>query len=76
MSKRLAGIIGCKDRTFSWHLNGFPDGNEIGSTVECRGEAHCLLYCALSSIDMQGHQTNIKNRNNVVHHQKILLHRL
>ena len=27
MSKRLlGGIIGCKDKTSSWHLNGFPDG--------------------------------------------------
>ena len=27
------GIIGCKDKTSSWHLNGFPDGSNIGSTV-------------------------------------------
>ena len=34
MSKRLGGIKGCKYKTFSWHLNGFPDdGNNIGSTV-------------------------------------------
>ena len=33
MSKRLGGIIGCKDKTSSWHLNGFPDGGNIGSTV-------------------------------------------
>ena len=36
MSKRFlvgGGIIGCKDKTFSWHLNGFPDGSNIGSTV-------------------------------------------
>ena len=26
-------IIGCKDKTCSWHLNGFPDGSNIGSTV-------------------------------------------
>ena len=26
MSKRLGGIIGCKDKTSSWHLIGFPDG--------------------------------------------------
>ena len=33
MSKRLGGIIGCKDKT-SWHLNGFPHGsNIIGSTA-------------------------------------------
>ena len=27
MLKRLNGIIGCKDKTSSWHLNGFPDGS-------------------------------------------------
>ena len=30
MSKRLiSGIIGCKDKTSSWHLNGFPDGRTL-----------------------------------------------
>ena len=24
MSNRLGGIIGCKYKTSSWHLNGFP----------------------------------------------------
>ena len=24
MSKRLGGIIGCKNKTSSWHVNGFP----------------------------------------------------
>ena len=33
MSQRLGGIQGCKYKTSSWHLNGFPDGNNIGSTV-------------------------------------------
>ena len=33
MSKRLGRIKGCKYKTSSWHLNGFPDGNNIGSTV-------------------------------------------
>ena len=33
MSKRLGGIIGCKDKTSSWYLNGLPDGSNIGSTV-------------------------------------------
>ena len=33
MSKRLGGIIGCKYKTSSWHLNGFPAGSNIGSTV-------------------------------------------
>ena len=34
MSKRLlGGIKGCKYKTSSWYLNGFPDGSNIGSTV-------------------------------------------
>ena len=33
MSKRLGGIKGYIYKTSSWHLNGFPDGNNIGSTV-------------------------------------------
>ena len=33
MSKRLGDIIGCKYKTSSWHLNGFPDDSNIGSTV-------------------------------------------
>ena len=33
MSKRLGGIKGCKYKTSSWHLNGFPFGGNIGSTV-------------------------------------------
>ena len=32
MSKRVGGVKGCKYKTSSWHLNGFPDGNNIGST--------------------------------------------
>ena len=31
--KRLGRIKGCKYKTSPWHLNGFPDGNNIGSTV-------------------------------------------
>ena len=30
MSKRLGRIIGCKDKTSSWHLIGFSDGSDIG----------------------------------------------
>ena len=33
MSKRLNGIKGCKYKTSSWHLNRFPDADNIGSTV-------------------------------------------
>ena len=44
MSKRLVGIIGCKDKTSSWHLIGFPDGSNIGSIVSCRGCARNILF--------------------------------
>ena len=30
MSKHLGVIIGCKDKTSSWHLIGFPDRSNIG----------------------------------------------
>ena len=33
MSKRLGGIKGCKYKTSSWHLNRFPDADNIVSTV-------------------------------------------
>ena len=38
MSKRLGGIKGCKYKTSSWHLNRFPDADNIGSTVYNVGE--------------------------------------
>ena len=47
ISKRLGGIIGCKYKTSSWHLKGFPDGSNIGSTVytaQC-----CVCVCVFSS---------------------------
>ena len=44
MSKRVGGIKGCKYKTSSWHSNRFPDADNIGSTVQCRGEAHRILH--------------------------------
>ena len=43
MSKRLGGIIGCKDKTSSWHLIGFPDGSNIGSTLHHVGEKPTVI---------------------------------
>ena len=43
MSKRLGGITGCKYKTSSWHLNGFPEGNKIGSTVYNVGEKPTVI---------------------------------
>ena len=33
LSKHLGGIIGCKYKTSSWHLNGFPDGSNRSTVV-------------------------------------------
>ena len=50
MPKHLVGgIIGCKDKTSSWHLTGFPNGSKIGSTVSCRGENHRYTVHLLQS---------------------------
>ena len=38
MSKRLAGIKGCKYKTSSWHLNRFPDADNNGSNSIMSGE--------------------------------------
>ena len=48
----LGGIKGCKYETCKYesslgHLKGFPDGNNIGSTVQCRGEAHRYILNSL-----------------------------
>ena len=40
MSKRLGGIIDCKDKTSLWYLTGFPNGSNIGSPVSCREETY------------------------------------
>ena len=43
--------IGLKEKETRppWHLNGFSDGSNIGSTVYCRAEAHRYTVCVLSS---------------------------
>ena len=43
MSKRLGGIIGCKDNAPSWHLNGFPDGSNIRYSQYNTGEKPTVM---------------------------------
>ena len=57
MPKRLGGIIGCKYKTSSWHLNGLPDGSNIGSTVSCVCVSVCVcvlfpFILDISSLDV------------------------
>ena len=63
MSKRLGGIIGCKYKTSSWHLIGFPNGSNIGSTVSCRGEAHRYTAHLHSSPCRDTRQNNDKRHD-------------
>ena len=67
LSKRLGGIIGCKYKTSSRHLSGFPYyGSNIGSTVLCRGEDHrytvhrCLGMVSATSLSLSM-QVRFKN---------------
>ena len=51
---RLGGNIGCIDKNSSWHLIGFSDGTSLGSTT---------VYCSLTLIAMQVHQTRGKRHD-------------
>ena len=66
MSKRLGGIIGCKYKTTSWHLNGFPDGCNMYNTV---------LLCFMESISTRGlialHPRSLQVRNGTTYVLKI-----
>ena len=80
MSKRLGGIKGCKYKTSSWHLNGFPDGNNIGQQYNVGEKPTVILYITLTA--MQRHQENSKNKTETMYYtithgsNNILLHRL
>ena len=44
MSRRLGGIKGCKYKTSSWHINGFPAGNNIGQQYNLGEKPTVILY--------------------------------
>ena len=66
MPKRLGGIIGCKDKTSSWHLNGFPDGVPSGQQYNTGNKPAPLCYTLTLLTAMQGHKTKTKTKNIVV----------
>ena len=46
----MQGLKKSNKETSSWHLNGFPDGNNIGSTVYNVGEKPTvILYTYINS---------------------------
>ena len=61
----LGGIIGCKDKTSSWHLNGFPDRSNIGSSIVSGIDHPYVVHFTFTLlIAMQEHQT--KHNKNIV----------
>ena len=44
MSRRLGGIIGCKYKTSSWHLNGFRKVATLGQQYTVREKPTVILY--------------------------------
>ena len=61
MSKRLGGIIDCKYKISSWHLNGFPDGSNIVGSFFNNGEKPTvMLYTYVNR--HAGTQTKSKNK--------------
>ena len=55
MSIRLGGIIGCKYKTSSWNLNGFPNGSNIRSTA-CTYV--CMVIAYSKCMDQPGKVAN------------------
>ena len=37
--------MGCRYKTSSWHLKGFPNSSNIGSTVKKIGEKPTVILC-------------------------------
>ena len=44
MSKRLGGIKGCKYKTSSWHINGFPMEITLGQQYNVGEKPTVILY--------------------------------
>ena len=73
MLKRLGGIIGCKYKTSSWHLNGFPDGRlvtlgqqyNVGdkTTVVLKTYSYCNRHAGTADKKQK------QNGDNVIHQQ-------
>ena len=52
MSKGLGGNIGCKDKTSSWYLNGFPNVTTSGQQYNIEEKPSVIYYCTLALISM------------------------
>ena len=51
---------GCKYKTSSWHLNGLPDGNNIGSAVYNVGEKLTVILWTYINCHAGPHQVSSK----------------
>ena len=72
MSKHLGGIIGCKDKTSSWHLNGFPYGMVVtlGQQYNFGEKSTVILYTYINrhAGTPNKKQKQSKSSVQVVHH--------
>ena len=74
MSERLGGIKGCGDKTSSWHLNGFPDGSNIGSTVVVVVDSHIqriVLATEETTVTQQVSHIRLSNANPSCGHKEV-----
>ena len=58
---RLGGIIGCKDKISSWHLNEFLDGSNIDNVED---KPTVILYTYYINRDAGTPQNTFNNQNN------------
>ena len=77
MLKRLGGIIGCKDKTSSWHSTGFPSGSNMGQQYDVGEKPTVILYTYINPHAGTPKKTET-NKNIVVHtttktNQRLLL---
>ena len=65
MSKRLCGTIGCKYKTSSWHLNGFPMVVTLGQQYNVGEKPTVILYTCINRRAGTPEKKQKQNRNNL-----------
>ena len=69
MSKRLGGLVDCKYKTSSWHLNGFPlSVVALGQQYNVGEKPTVILYTYINRHAGIPNKKLKQNRNNAVVH--------
>ena len=72
LSKRLGGIKGCKYKTSSWHLNGFPYIGTIGQQYNIGEKPTVILYSYINRHAGAPEKQQRQNNCCCVLHNKII----